>query len=137
LFSGETIMTKRTVSFGAIVAILALPLTVHAQPTRGTAGPGAATGTATRTVAGAPEGAGGAVLSAGESAKVHEYVMKENRPSVKVTQKVAVGTTLPASVELYPLPADLGLKSDYRYGVVNEHTVLVEAKTHRITQIIN
>jgi hypothetical protein len=137
LLSGETIMTKRIVSFGAIVAILALPLTVHAQPTRGTAGPGAATGTATRTVAGAPEGAGGAVLSAGQSAKVHEYVMKENRPSVKVTQKVAVGAILPTNVELYPLPADLGLKSDYRYGVVNEHTVLVEATTHKITQIIN
>ena len=130
-------MTKRTVSFGAIVAILALPLTVHAQPTHGTAGAGAATSTATRPVAGAPEGAGGAVLSADQSAKVHEYVMKEKRPSVKVTQKVAVGTVLPTSVELYPLPADLGLKSDYRYGVVNEHTVLVEAKTHKITQIIN
>jgi hypothetical protein len=131
LLSGETIMTKHIVSFGAIVAILALQLTVHAQPTRGTAGAGAATGTATRTVA------GGAVLSADQSAKVHEYVMKENRPSVKVTQKVAVGTALPTSVELYPLPADLGLKSDYRYGVVNEHIVLVEAKTHKITQIIN
>jgi hypothetical protein len=86
LLSGETIMTKRTVSFGAILAILALPLAVHAQPTRGTAGAGAATDTATPTVAGAPEGAGGAVLSADQSAKVHEYVMKEKRPSVQVTQ---------------------------------------------------
>jgi hypothetical protein len=137
LLSGETIMTKRTVSFGAILAVLALPLAVHAQPIGGTAGAGAATGTATRTVAGAPEGAGGAVLSADQSAKVHEYVMKEKRPSVKVTQKVAVGTVLPTSVELYSLPADLGLKVDYRYGVVNEHTVLVEAKSHKITQIIN
>ena len=51
--------------------------------------------------------------------------------------KVAVGAILPTNVELYPLPADLGLKSDYRYGVVNEHTVLVEAKSHKITQIIN
>jgi hypothetical protein len=68
-----------------------------AQPTRATAGAGAATGTATRTVAGAPEGAGGAVPSADQSAKVHEYVMKESRPSVKVTQKVAVGTVLPTS----------------------------------------
>src|ERR1700730_15655313 len=93
-------MTKRIVSFGAIVAMLGMPLTVHAQPTRGTAGAGVATGTATRTVAGAPERAGGAVLSADQSAKVHEYVMKEKRPSVKVTQKVAVGTVLPTSVEL-------------------------------------
>ena len=45
--------------------------------------------------------------------------------SVKVTQKVAVGTTLPTSVELYPLPADLGLKSDYRYGVVGGVAICV------------
>src|ERR1700730_18590469 len=96
-------MTKRIVSFGAIVAMLALPLTVHAQPTRGTAGAGVATGTATRTVAGAPERAGGAVLSGDQSAKVHEYVMKEKRPSVKVTQKVAVATVLLTSVELREL----------------------------------
>ena len=38
-------MTKHIVSLGAILAVLALPLNVHAQPTRGTAGAGAATGT--------------------------------------------------------------------------------------------
>ena len=127
-------MTNRIVTFGATLAILALPLAVYAQPTGGTS---AATNTATRAVAGEPVGAGGTVLSADQSAKVHEYVMKERRPSVKVTEKVAVGTALPTSVELYPLPADLGVKGDYRYGVVNEHTVLVEAKTHKVTQIIN
>ncbi len=130
-------MTNRIVSFGATLAILALPLAVHAQPTGGMAGAGTATSTATRAVAGEPEGGGGTILSADQSAKVHEYVMKERRPSVKVTEKVAVGTVLPTSVELYPLPADLGAKGDYRYGVVNEHTVLVEAKTHKVTQIIN
>lgn len=130
-------MTKRLVSFGAILAILALPLAVHAQPTGAAAGAGEAAGTATRALAGAPEGAGGAVLSADQSAKIHEYVMKEKRPSIKVTEKVAVGTILPTSIELYPLPADLGVKSDYRYSLVNDHTVLVEAKTHKVTQIIN
>lgn len=126
-------MTKRIASFGATLAILALPLAVHAQPTGGVAG----AGTATQTVAGEPEGAGGTVLSANQSAKVHEYVTKERRRSVKVTQKVAVGTVLPTRVELYPLPADLGVKGGYRYGIVNEHTVLVEAKTHKVIQIID
>jgi hypothetical protein len=36
-------MTKRIVFFCAVLAILALPLAVYAQPTRGTAGAGAAT----------------------------------------------------------------------------------------------
>jgi hypothetical protein len=49
--------------------------------------------------------------------------MKEKRPFVKVTQKVAGGTVLPTSVELYPLPADLGLKSDYR-KIVPDHQLL-------------
>jgi Protein of unknown function (DUF1236) len=58
-----------------------------------------------------------------------EYVRKEKKLSTKVMENVAVGTILPSSVALYPLPADLGVKRDYRYSVVNEHTVLVEAKT--------
>jgi hypothetical protein len=136
--SGEAIMTKRIVSFGAILAILALPLAVHAQPKdSSTTGAGVATSTAPRAVVGTPEGASGSVLSADQSAKVREYTTKEKKLSAKVTEKVAVGTVLPTSVELYPLPADLGVKNDYRYGVVNEHTVLVEAKTHKVTQIID
>jgi Protein of unknown function (DUF1236) len=130
-------MTKRTISFGATLAILLLPLVAQAQPTGGMAGAGAATSTATRAATAKPEGAGGTVLSAKQSAKVHEYVMKERRPSVKVTEKMAVGTILPTSVELYPLPADLGVKGGYRYGVVNEHIVLVDAKTRKVTQMIN
>jgi hypothetical protein len=135
--SGETIMTKRTISFGATLAILALPLAVHAQSTGGMAGTGAATSTATRAATAKPEGAGGTVLSASQSAKVHEYVIKERRSSVNVTEKVALGTVLPTSVGLYPLPANFGVKGDYRYGVVNEHIVLVDAKTRKITQMIN
>src|ERR1700732_2643456 len=38
--SGETIMTKPIVSFGAIVAIFTLPLAAYAQPIGGTAAPG-------------------------------------------------------------------------------------------------
>ncbi len=86
---------------------------------------------------GQTKGVGGTVLSAEQSAKIHEYAMKEKRPSVKVTEKVVVGTVLPTRVELYTLPSDLGVMGDYRYSVVNEHTVLVEAKTHKVTQIIN
>ena len=88
-------------------------------------------------MAAAPEVSGGALLSAGQSAKVREYVRKEKKLSTKVMENVAVGTILPSSVALYPLPADLGVKRDYRYSVVNEHTVLVEAKTRKVTQIID
>jgi hypothetical protein len=69
--------------------------------------------------------------------KIHQYATKEKKPSVKVTEKLAVGNILPTNVELYPLPADFGVKDDYRYSVVNDHTVLVEARTHKVTQIID
>jgi len=128
----RTIMTKNIVSLGAILAILALPMTAYAQPT------GAASGASTEAVAKAPEAStNGAVLTAEQRVKIQQYVGKEKRPSIKVTENVAVGAILPGAVELYPLPAEISGKSDYRYTIVNEHTVLVEAKTHKVTQIIN
>jgi len=140
----KTIMTKPIVSFGAILAIFALPLVAYAQPIGGTAAPGAPTRPATGVVTSAPQRAGGgghaaagAILSAGQSMKIHQFATKEKKPSVKVTEKLAVGNILPTNVELYPLPADVGIKDDYRYSVVNDHTVLVEARTHKVTRIID
>jgi hypothetical protein len=49
-------------------------------------------------VAAAPEASGGALLLAGQSAKVREYVRKEKKLSTKVMENVAVGTILPSSV---------------------------------------
>ena len=69
--------------------------------------------------------------------KIHQFATKEKKPSVNVTEKLAVGNILPTNVELYPLPADVGIKDDYRYSVVNDHTVLVEARTHKVTRIID
>jgi hypothetical protein len=134
-------MTQRIVSFGAILAILVLPLAAHAQPAGGAAAQG---GLATGAATGAPKEAGGAVdaaasaiLSPDQSMKIHQYARKEKTPSVNVTEKLAVGAIPPIKAELYPLPADIGVKGDYRYSVVNDHMVLVEAKTHKVAQIIN
>lgn len=125
-------MTKNIVSLGAILAVLALPLSAYAQPT------GAASGAAAEAVAGAPEAsANGAVLTAEQRVKVQLYVSKEKRPSAKVTEKIVVGAILPGNVELYPLPAEISGKADYRYAIVNERTLVVEAKTHKIAQIVN
>jgi Protein of unknown function (DUF1236) len=137
-------MTKRIVSFGAILAILALPQAASAQPIGGTAGAAVQTQPATGVAIGVPVGAvgvadtaAGAILSANQSTKIHQYATKEKKPSVKLTDKLTVGAILPSNVELYPLPADIGVKGDYRYSIVNDHTVLIEAKTHKVAQIIN
>jgi hypothetical protein len=131
----RNIMSKRILSLGAVLAILAAPLAADAQPTGGPA-TGKATGGVVATPAGTESTAAGTILSPDQSMKIHQYVAKEKQASVKVSEKVAVGTVLPPTVELHALPADLGVTGDYRYAVVNEQLVLVDSKTHKIAQII-
>ena len=131
-------MSKRILSLGVVLAILATPLAASAQPAGGTA-TGKAMGGVVATPAG-PETtaavAAGTIVSPDQSMKIHQYVAKEKKASVKVSEKVAVGTILPMTVELHTLPADLAIKGDYRYAVVNDQLVLVDSKTHKIAQII-
>jgi hypothetical protein len=39
-------------------------------------------------------------------------------------------------VEYYEVPAEYGVR-DYRYTVVNNRTVLVDPRTHRVIQVID
>lgn len=55
--------------------------------------------------------------------KVRTYVMKEKKPSVKVTEQVSVGAALPKTVTIYELPATVGVRGSY--AVVNDKTYLV------------
>ncbi len=68
--------------------------------------------------------------------KTGQYVVREHRPSVAVKERVVVGEPLPQAVELYPVPADVGVKTEYRYSVVNNRTVLVDPRTRRVVQVI-
>jgi hypothetical protein len=54
----------------------------------------------------------GRALTADQSARMKTYAVKEKRPSVKVTEKVAVGETLPPSVEFYAVPGDVGVQTN-------------------------
>jgi len=139
-------MRKHFASFGAIlgIGILAWPLATYAQPAGGTAVPSETIRPTTDTVTSVPRraeheprAAAGATLSAVEVMKLRQYVTKEKTASVKLAEKLIVGSIVPANVELFRLPADIGAKGDYRYSVVNDHIVLVEAKTHKVSEIIN
>jgi hypothetical protein len=104
---------------------------------------GAATGAAAGAVVGGPVGAavGGVVGAAaggtaGAAAEppppVREYVIQQDEPSVVVEGPVEVGTELPQTVELYPIP-----KYDtYEYAVVNHERVIVDHRTGRVVQVI-
>ena len=135
----------------ALVAALAfVPATVFAQSNSGAAGGaagGAATGAVGGAIVGGPAGAavgalGGAAagaivggISADNRTEFRTYVKEQKVPSVAYREKVVVGATLPETVTYREVPAKYG-KTEYRYTVVNDQTVLVEPKTRRIVQII-
>jgi hypothetical protein len=71
-----------------------------------------------------------------QAGKIRTYVQREKKPSVKVTEQVSVGSTLPASTEIYSFPADVGV-TNYRYSVVNDRTVIVDPQSRRVIQVID
>ena len=70
--------------------------------------------------------------------KIKEYVVKEKLRPVTVQERVTVGATLPAEVELRTVPSDWGPSvSRYRYVYHDNHVVLVEPSSRRVVQIID
>jgi phage tail tape-measure protein len=129
---------------GAVLALLLAPVAAQAQNPAGSTA-GAATGAATGAIVGGPVGAvvggiggaaAGGALTAPQTTQVQQYVVTQRRPSVRVQDRVVVGETLPQQVELYAIPADAGVQTQYRYSVVNDRTVLVDPGTRRIIQVI-
>ena len=134
-----------------LVATLAVvPAAAFSQSSSGAAGGaagGAATGAVGGAIVGGPAGAavgavGGAAagavvggISADHRTEFRTYVQEQRVPSVTYREKVAVGTTLPDTVTYREVPARYG-KTEYRYTVVNDQTVLVEPRTRKIVQII-
>jgi hypothetical protein len=70
--------------------------------------------------------------------RIKEYVVKEKVRPVTVKERVSVGATLPADVELVAVPENWGPSvSRYRYVYSDNHVVLVEPSSRRIVQIID
>ena len=64
--------------------------------------------------------------------EVRTYVMEQSVPSVVYDGDIAVGATLPNTVEIHTVPNVDG----YGYTVINERRVIVEPRTHRIIQVL-
>lgn len=115
---------------------LFVPLTGFAQEG---AVPGAIGGAAAGAAIGGPAGAavgGVAGAAAGAMAtppdEVRTYVLREDAPSVRVEREVVVGSELPDTVVIRPVPK----YETYSYAVVNDRRVIVEAKTRKVIQIV-
>jgi hypothetical protein len=127
---------------GVVIGALVLPLAAYAQSGAAT---GAVTGAVGGAIVGGPiglvvGGVGGAIVGGiadDRRAGFNTYVVREKRDSYKYDHDVVIGAELPSTgVTYYEVPAEYGVKN-YRYSVVNGHTVLVDPSTHRIVQIVD
>ena len=69
---------------------------------------------------------------------IKEYVVKERVAPVKVKERISVGATFPADVELRAVPSIWGPKlSKYRYVYSDDHVYLVEPSNRTVVQIVD
>ena len=114
---------KRTILAG--VAVLALTGSAFAQSTTVTTTAPSATST---TVTIAPE----------QRTKIKQYVTEKKVKPITVKERVTVGATLPADLELQSVPSDWGPDlGRYRYVYSGENVVLVEPSSRRVIQVID
>jgi hypothetical protein len=77
------------------------------------------------------------ILGVDDRPRFHHYVVEQRVPSYAYRDDLRVGVELPeAGVTYYEAPPEYRLR-DYRYTVVNGHTVLVDPRTHRIVEIVD
>jgi Protein of unknown function (DUF1236) len=137
-------MIRRFIGIAALVAAVALPIAAQAQGVPGgvergsrdgerAAGPvGAVVGGVIGGVVGGVSG----VLGVDQRPRFRSYVVEQRRPSYQYGEDVRVGAVLPEQgVTYYDVPPEYGVR-DYRYTVVNNRTVLVDPRTHRIVDIV-
>jgi hypothetical protein len=76
-------------------------------------------------------------ISPEQRTRIKEYVVKEKVRPVTIKERVTVGATLPADVNLAAVPQDWGPSvSRYRYVYSGNRIVLVEPSSRKVIQII-
>ena len=69
---------------------------------------------------------------------IKQYVVQERVNPVIMQERIAVGSVLPADVELRSVPTTWGPAiSPYRYVYTNDNVVLVEPGSRRVIQVID
>jgi Protein of unknown function (DUF1236) len=137
-------MIRRFIGIAALAATVALPVMAQAQGVPGgvergsregerAAGPvGAVVGGVIGGVVGGVTG----VLGVDQRPRFRSYVVEQRRPSYQYNEDVRIGAVLPEQgVTYYDVPPEYGVR-DYRYTVVNNRTVLVDPRTHRIVEVV-
>ena len=77
------------------------------------------------------------VIEPEQRTTIREYVVKERVAPVTVKERISVGTTLPADVELRTVPSTWGPKfSKYRYVYSGDRVYLVEPSNRTVVQVV-
>jgi hypothetical protein len=100
----------------------------------GTSGPSFAQGVGVQV---GPVGAG-ISFAPEQRTRIKEYVLKERVAPVTVRERIAVGSRLPADVELRTVPADWGPSvTKYRYVYSDNNVYLVEPSSREVVHVID
>ena len=78
------------------------------------------------------------VVAPEQRTAIKEYVVKEKVRPHKLQSRVTVGATLPADVELSPVPETWGPSfRSYRYVYTGDDVVLVDPSSRRVVEVID
>ena len=114
---------KRTLLAGATFLALAGP--AFAQSTTVTTGV-------------APSAGASVTIAPEQRTRIKQYVVEKKVKPITVKERVSVGATLPADVELVDVPSDWGPElTRYRYVYSDNHVMLVEPSSRRVVQVID
>ncbi len=81
---------------------------------------------------------GALVLAPEQRTMVKQYVTSHKVAPVKLKERLSVGSTLPASVRLAPVPAEWGpAYGSYRYIYSDNRVYFVEPSTRRVVTAID
>jgi len=78
------------------------------------------------------------IVSPEQRTTIKEYVVKEKVRPHRLQSRVTVGATLPADVELAPVPETWGPSfRSYRYIYTGDDVVLVDPTSRRVIDVID
>jgi len=78
------------------------------------------------------------VIAPEQRTLIREYVVKEKIRPYRLQSRVTVGATIPADVELAPVPQAWGPAfGSYRYIYTGDDVVLVDPSSRRVVEVID
>ena len=72
-----------------------------------------------------------------QRAHIKEYITRERVAPVTVRERIRVGATLPAGVELHAVPSDWGPSfTKYSYVYADDRVYFVEPSTRKVVKVV-